>query len=438
MRTTDRRRADAGFTLIELLITLLVVAEILIIAGLLFDLHNKTARAQTEVAEMQQSLRVAQRQMVETVRMAGRGGVPAHLSPANAPAGMQMNQGLAIEVANNVAAGTKIIAADDSTVAVAGTDVLRVRGVFNAPIYQLLNTALGAPNLILDADPAVATSGSVIVNNPSPTGFPQDLQPLAEASADDALLLVSPLSDAIYAVVAVEDVSVDASDADGNPTQVTVNFLITDTINGFYSQLFPASGNLPDNLTSAAFVGLLEEHVFYIREARAIPGDATSELQPKLARAQVLPRTDIAAGGGGGSVDIADNVLDLQVALGFNSDADGTFFTTAQLDQLVLNEADTGADDDWLFNGASDDPAQSPWVGPWGDPVGGATPQPEIYYVRLTTLVRTEGRETQYISPAIVQLEDHAYNEPVVPTTHDPDRLFHRRLLQTVVDLRNL
>ena len=44
------RRPQAGFTLIELLITLLVVAEILIIAGLIFDLHNKTARAQNHVA----------------------------------------------------------------------------------------------------------------------------------------------------------------------------------------------------------------------------------------------------------------------------------------------------------------------------------------------------------------------------------------------------
>jgi prepilin-type N-terminal cleavage/methylation domain-containing protein len=436
------RRPQAGFTLIELLITLLVVAEILIIAGLIFDLHNKTARAQGHVADMQQSLRVAQREMVEAARMAGRGGLPANLPPPPATAASVVD-GLAVEVDNNVTAGTQVVAADAETAVVAGTDVLRVRGVFSTPLYQVLNAALEAPNLVFlpnAEDPASATEGAVVVRNPSPSGFRQDLQPLVDAAEHDALILVSPLSDAIYGVVSVKDAQVDFTDADGKPTQVTVNFRVTGgTYSAEYRQLYEATGNLPNNLTSAAFVGLVEEHVFYVREVFAIPGDQTSELQPKLARAQVFPRTAVATGDAEtGRLDLADNILDLQVALGYNSDADGAFFTQAQLDDLVLSEAADGADDDWLFNGAGDDPTASPWEAIWGDPDAGGTPQPELYYLRITTLARTDGREFQYVAPPIASLEDRAYNEQMVPAVRDPEREFHRRLLRTVVDLRNL
>jgi len=440
-----RRRAAAregGFTLIELLITLLVVAEIMIIAGLIFDLHNKTARAQGQVADMQQSLRVGQREIIDLVRMAGRGGLPAHLAPADAPGPMQMNQGLAVEVENNVAAGTTIVTNDDTTAVVPGTDVLRVRGIFSAPLYQLLNVALGGPNVIYEPgaeDPATAVAGTLTVGDPSPSGYRQDLQPLADAVEHDALILVSPLSDAIYGVVSVETVTVTAQDGDGNPLQVSVRFRVTGgdyTAN--YRGLYAGAGNLPSNLNSVAFLGLLEEHVFYVRDVPAIPGDPSSESMPRLSRAQVFPRTGVQVAAGAGRNDVADNVVDLQVALGFNSSlgVDG-YFDREQLDELVLNETGDGAADDWLFNGAGDDPSQAPWVGPWADPPLG-TPQPELYYVRVTTLARTEGREFQYISPAIPSLEDRAYNEATVPAGRDPDREFHRRLLRTVIDLRSL
>lgn len=442
-----RRRAAAragGFTLIELLITLLVVAEILIIAGLIFDLHNKTAKAQTQVADMQQSLRVAQREMVELVRMGGRGGLPAQLPQASAPTGTRMDVGLAIEVQNNVGSGVRIVATDAETAVVPGTDVLRVRGVFTAPLYQLLSTALGAPNVVFEPDaeePANASHGTVVVATPSPAGYGQDLQPLADAAAGDALILVSPLSDAIYAVVAVESVTVTGQDADGKPTQVAIRFqtALTGTPQSqAYRGLFTAGNFLPSNLKSIAFAGLLEEHVFYVRDVHAIPGDPTSEPMPRLARAQVRPRTAEAVAAGAGRDDIADNVVDLQVALGFNSTlGTGGYFDRTQHDDLVIDENLTdGSDDDWLFNGTQDDPEDSPWLAPWGDPPG--TPQPELYYVRITTLARTEGREIQYLSPPIQRLEDRDYNESAVPAVHDPDRGFHRRLLRTVVDLRGL
>src|SRR5262245_45603937 len=71
-----RRAAQAGFTLVELLVTLAVTA--LLVVGILgvFDFNNKVTHVQTQVAEMQQSIRVSQYEMVRYIRMAGRGGVP--------------------------------------------------------------------------------------------------------------------------------------------------------------------------------------------------------------------------------------------------------------------------------------------------------------------------------------------------------------------------
>ena len=60
---------SAGFTLIELALTMLIVVEILIGAGIAFDVHNRMARIQTQITDMQQSLRIAQYDMSRTMRM---------------------------------------------------------------------------------------------------------------------------------------------------------------------------------------------------------------------------------------------------------------------------------------------------------------------------------------------------------------------------------
>lgn len=449
MRTMHRQTASraAGFTLVELLITVLLVAEILIIAGLLFDLHNKTARVQTNVSEMQQSIRVAQREMVDQTRMAGRGGLPAHLAPGSPGVIPSLDNGLAVEVDNDVSNTFEIVTGQAKTKAVPGTDVLRVRGVFDTPIYQLLSTGNATDNLILlptPDDPASATDGTVVIRSPSPSGFLQDLSYLVpdpsntRALQDRALVLVSPLSDAIYAVVSIDSVTVNTSDLNGDPTQVSVAFKTVDgTHAAAFSNLFPSTGNLPNNLTGVAFAGLLEEQVFYVREHRAIPGDAGSELQPKLTRERVHPGTSVAIDPDVDREleDLADNILDLQVALGFNSTLGSLgYFDRDNLDNLVIEETADGTGDDWLFNAAADDETAVPWVGPWD----AATPQPELYFVRISTLARTDGRDFKYVSRPILGIEDRVYSEPYEPSTHDPDRMFRRRLLQTMVDLRNL
>ena len=50
----------AGFTLVELLVSMLVLVLVLVGVLELFDLNNKLARSQMQLAGMQQSIRISQ------------------------------------------------------------------------------------------------------------------------------------------------------------------------------------------------------------------------------------------------------------------------------------------------------------------------------------------------------------------------------------------
>jgi hypothetical protein len=60
--------------------------------------------------------------------------------------------------------------------------------------------------------------------------------------------------------------------------------------------------------------------------------------------------------------------------------------------------------------------------------------------VRLTFLGQAGRPDRQYIAPAIASIEDRVYAEDQVPTSADEivERRYRRRLLQSVIDLRNL
>jgi len=413
---------ESGFTVAELAVALLVTIEVILAVLLLFDFSNKLSRVQTNVTEMQQSLRIAQYDTVRLVRMTGRGGLPIGTLPAD-PNNML---GTALQVRNNVPANS-LIAGIGTQPVLTGTDVLTIRGVLSGSLYQ------DQASLVLNnATPTLATAGTLLLTNQvrldpianlSAT-VTQDLSPLVKAIRDripEALVLQSLTDSSTYAVVELDPATSDIS----TPNSITVGFRISgDALTAGYAPL--GQGNLFNPLSPPVRIralGVLEEYRFYVREEHAVSTDTNSDLTSKLARARVYPGTNTPYQGDPQNlaVDIADNVTDFQVALGFDSPLGGGSILNGTATSIV---EDGTANDDWLFNAKADTPIN---IANWNNS--------PLYFVRLNTLVRTDRRDPQYLAPQIIKIEDRDYTGS--PFNAGTNLMFRRRLLQTIIDLRN-
>ncbi|MFL6193427.1 MAG: PilW family protein [Thermoanaerobaculia bacterium] len=403
-------RRQAGFTLAEMLVSLAVTVILLLGILATFDLNGRVARVQTNVADMQQSLRIVQDDVVRLVRMSGRGGLPLTDSPSSL-----LPSGPALMVRDNVPAGQYMIAGNTDTKILEGTDVLTVRGVFTT-LFQV--NASGALTLTPANNP---TTGTVVVQDVTPGGVKQDLQPLKDANGkSEAILLVSTLGDETHAVVELASVTNGAN-------SVTLNFKVTSGSMTDYYKKLSSGGSFPSALRNVVYLGIVEEYRYYVREEHVIAADPSSDLAPKLARARFYPGTDQLYNAD--KVDLADNILNLQIALGFDSSIGGARKDDADntgTDDQILETA-TGQNDDWLYNGV-------------GDNAGDAAFQagPALQYLRLTTLARTDRRDPQYQAPVLPdRIEDRQLpaNDPLRTYA---SRMFRWRTLQTTVDLRNL
>ena len=410
-RTWDRTRCrpapgspEAGFTLLEAVVSLAVMTVVLVGLLSLLQLNSRVAKAQVNVAEMQQSLRVAQSDIVRQVRMAGRGGLPSYRDAAGVYPGMLLPyQGLAISVQNGVGPGTTIGGNANAPVR-EGTDVLTLRGVFQTTFFQV--------NPVSDGKVPNTGNGSLVIRKIGPTGVPQDdfhaLEDAIQKGRPEALLLVSTLDDGIQAVVELTG----GRQVEGG-TGLQLDFTTEGTHGAEYLKLSPG-GAYPPQLTAVAAVGILEEYRYYVRDQPPAP---------RLSRARVYPGTDAPYAGDADNLhaDIADNVLDLQIALGIDRNPNERI-------EDAQNETD-----DWLFNAPADTPVANP-------PTVWNRRESPLYYVRISTLARTDRLDADYQSPPIQAIEDHVYDEPDAPAdgASKLERSYRRRLLQTVVDLRNL
>jgi hypothetical protein len=425
--------------MVELVVSLLVVVVVLVAVLTLFDFTSKVASVQTNVADMQQSLRTAQSEIERVVRMAGRGGIPMSTS---------LPLGSAVWVLDNVPVGSKIAGATSPDV-VPGSDVLIVRGIFSTPIYQINSLGLGVYTLRdvsgnPTLDPAQAVTGTIQVGAVSPTSINQNLQALADAVSQgipEALVLVSARNREVFAVVELLPAtsSVDVS------STASIDFRIQGSVTSDAYRALTA-GAFPATLTSVGFLGILEEHRFYVRETLA-----GSEVAPALTRARVLANTQVAYGPSGNpgnaanlAIDLADNILDLQVALALDTPnhvprplppgapAEPAGLTTIDADPVngYISEAGDGVNDDWLFNSTNDSAANPVWTGA------------RLCYVRLNLVARTDRRDTAYEAPPLGQIEDRLYasNDPMnlAQSVGGSQRMFRRRILRTTINVRNL
>lgn len=284
-----RARHQAGFTLVELLVSLAVTAVLILGVLATFDLSSRMNRVQMSVADLQQSMRVAQNEVVKMARMAGRGGLPG-------------NQ--AIVLTNNVASGTKLVSTESKSEVLEGTDIIRVRGVITGSLYQveyLDGTVFKAPD--------ASGNGSVVVLEKA-AGVPQDISGLKEtlkkaidAGFPETLVLVTPFD--TYFVATVAEIPDITPDVKGTLDGLTIKFT-NNTANATLGGVAVVSQ------TAVAYLGVLEEYAYYVRKA----GDGSS---PKLARARLTPGMNKAYQDSADNVtmDIADNIMDLQAVSTF-------------------------------------------------------------------------------------------------------------------------
>jgi prepilin-type N-terminal cleavage/methylation domain-containing protein len=395
---------ESGFTLIEVLVALVLSVLLLIVVYNLFEVNARISRVQTDVAEMQQGQRIAQHDIARIMQMAGRGGVPLGTLP----------EGMALAVLDSAEEDAHINPDDDATPEVLdGTDVLIVRGVFSAPVYQS-PIETGEAITFEGATPGASTSGELTLTSPTRAGIPQDLAAIVEAVQEgrpEALMIVSPISDQLFAVVELDP---DASNVEDDPLNPVIAFKITGgTHTDQYLQLTPG-GAFPDTLLSYAHIGLLEEYRYYVREVMA-----GEELVPVLSRARVYPGTQEPWNGDAANwaVDMVDNMFDLQLAIGIDGDGDG-----AVTDGALEDGGDMVADE-WLYNATGDDDEEARW--------GTGT----LMYLRATSLIRSERRDRGYLAPELELVENHDYDGS--PLNEDRELWFRRRSVSTTVDLRN-
>lgn len=468
MKTTriDARSRQAGFSLVELMVSMLLISLVLGVAFTMFNYTNKLSRSQLHQADLQQSSRVAQRDLLRSVRMAGRGGLAGyHVAGQTATSG-PASITPAIEVRNNVPSATQrlVIGNATSPLVVEGTDVLTVRGhLTSSPIFI---DSTNGDNFSLNG---MGTGGLITLASHGPTGIPQDITPIVDAvteSRPDALLIVSSLSDLIYGVGEIVPGLSNVAGYNPDPliySEVTIAYRFTGSTIATDYALLSADGVFPDlnatypgwlaprELSNVGIVALLEEYRFYVRD----PEDDT---EPRLSVGRFFPGTQTAHPEGGWNTDIADNIHDLQVALGFDSSFDGTTntdgFFAADADNLgaddiiVDGDLEPGASpglDDWLFNAAADTTnlATPPWTPQTG---GGPTPptfpvnqpRPRLYYARISTLSMAASADRGFEAPLMTAIEDNVY-DATHPVNENPGgRQKRRLLLTTIVDLRNL
>ncbi|MCP4250944.1 MAG: hypothetical protein GY778_28235 [bacterium] len=486
---SSRAARQAGFSLVELLVSLIIMAEILIGLLILFDNSNKLARAQTQVAEIQQSLRVGQSEVVRFARMAGIGGLPITrlVLPGGEPAdpgdyttllGAFPRSGYAVSVLNDVPHVT-IVEAVNPGAATPGTDfvlprsdVLIVRGVFSTPLYYV------DPQLDLE-DPIAGPQGVCIPERVRVVGdtwedYPQDttllggrLQDAETASVAVALSLRDTLNPNAYGIFEFDhdnlgnvltptdcdDVSMTecvgtAATAFGTPQCIQFFLDLDETAapGDGYANLSTGTilqaGGHPVVLdpgppvsaveypTAASSIGLLEEFRFFVRVEHEVPGNAATRLTPVLSRASFLPGTDEQID----RVDIADNVIDLQIAIGVDDNDDGL---------VTEDTSGAGGDDEILYNHANDTTSSvSPYA--YREPAGAVTwydTEVEFHFLRINTLVQARFPSRDQIAPNLGTIEDlnRGLNFTVGTENYqfNTERLYQRRWLQTVVALRN-
>jgi len=448
------RSSQGGFTLIEMIVVTLLL--LIAMVGLLavFDASARINKNETDVADAQGSVRYGIYQMTRAIRMAGVGGLYVTQAVLN-----HNDKGLpGIDPSGASYDNTSGVTVTDTfgnTWAVRpGTDMIEVRGVLFTPLLGFVGDPGCAPcigNAPLNVQPIEGQPQVGEYLNNDNTIRPQfaaiDAYTVGVSSTKPMLVIVQDAESELHTCAAMSmtssierypqaayNVGVITGPTNlgsGGNTFGNVDF--TGTLGPRFNVELPSftSGQPATPLSMMKRAGILDDVVFFITT------DPTDTLGVHPFLAQGIRR--------GNAFDVtrlADDVEDMQVAYGIDSDGDNTvtrltaggcaptaddpdpnFSTTAGCDEWVPNAVGEGAVDDAQFQ------QQDPF-NPTHD--GAAIHCPRLHAVMISLLAKARDADPTYKGPASQGYK--LMNSTAIPVA--PGN--YRRRVQTLkINLRN-
>ena len=331
-----KRPVDRGFSLLEAMVALLLLTVIIGAFLAMLNTFSGLVKIQGNIADTTENMRYTMAALVRVTRMAGTGGLPI-VYPKNAALDLEP---LAIDVADNVAASASLASSIGDgtgwgtvTVSgsnpdrrpVAGTDILRVRGVMTSPNYDVFSGNFD--NLTAPTQVNIPETSPWSTNPLNP--FLNDLsRPEDHTRRPFLISLQYPLDItpssvgglrryAGYRIVEAEN-----DDAAGTSPDTQL-FSLYHTV---YQSLNP--GGVPGVPTNQAFAcGYIDDFIFYIA--------LNNFGEPSLYRLRI----NDSGAGPFTAEELVPNVSNFQVALGCDINVDGSL--TA--DEWYFSEATPGA-----------------------------------------------------------------------------------------------
>ncbi len=365
---------EKGYSIVEMLVVIFLLALAFMVIYQALISTSRVTSLEVSLSKLQHGIRSAQEEIREKLQLAGRGGMVVATQPSGS------FKLAAINVINNVPNGTTV----GSIPVLEGTDVLVVRGVINTPIFLISEgtDTSGQPFFSITPDGSgsqIDTISIILTKKPDaskPLSQPIDevfcdpTTGLANSNANLAAIVPNRHDSTIYGVFVVQQISCSGS---GTNQKVTLTLKRPSKAGNSQLEELATTYDVSD-LQKANKVGILEQYVYYVMAPAAIPatGVSGSELMPRIMRAKVDLSADPDDASELASLtpylnnpdnlvqEVADNIFDLQVSLGFDYQDLGTddppLGNTAHPDGVVTqaDQYSNRSNDEFLFNHPND------------------------------------------------------------------------------------
>jgi prepilin-type N-terminal cleavage/methylation domain-containing protein len=446
-----RSGSELGFTLIEMLIVVLLLAIAMLGILAVFDASARINKSEQDVADAQGNVRFGIYKMTRAIRMAGSGGLFVTEAILNAPdpqlAGITVGSGngydnVTTATVTDVNTGVAIPVRD-------GTDMIEVRGVIDSPLLAW-NPSTQCPNCSGSSSLTIPAITATAFNQPhyndQAANRPQfsaiDTYTAGASGGRPMYVIVSDNDDIHPGAAAVTAVSrypqptynvgslTGATNMVGGPgSWGTVNFADAVALE-FDTEIPSATGAVAQPIQNMRHIGVMDDFIFFI--------DNTDPLHPALAQGT-------RRGAGFDVVRLADDVEDMQIAYGV--DTDGTVAGTDP-DANVSTQVDG---DEWRPNVQGEaiyvaTDFQSDQPPPATFTHGPTTAHfPRLHGVMVTLVAKSKDPDPKYRSPnsrGVVVMNTPVTVNPPYPDvaqypTFSAEPQFRRRVQTIKINLRN-